>query len=138
LTLPWQRQVCDVRSGKELGKVGKLNVTVQPYEPLIFAVGMEKLAELEVSAPERAARGGWMEVGVRFAHPSTAAVHVFHVDVVDPAGKVAQAYSGNWIGKGGEAWRRIPLAMNDATGRWEIRVRDVISGQRRQAAVDVY
>jgi hypothetical protein len=130
--------VYDVRAGKSLGAVAKLSVTVQPYDPVIFAVMAAPIPQLEVSTPERTARGGWLDIGVHFAHPSLAAVQAIHVDLVDPSGKIAAAYSGNWLADHGEASRRIPLAISDPTGRWEVRVRDVISGQHKQAVVEVY
>jgi hypothetical protein len=67
-----------------------------------------------------------------------AATHAIHVEVADPTGKIAMHYSGNWIAPHGEASGRIPLALNDVTGRWEIRVRDMVSGQRKTAGVEVY
>ncbi len=138
LTLPGQRTVYDVRAGKNLGSLAKLNLTVPPYEPIILAVTPLPVPELILSAPERAVRGGFLDVSVRFAHPTLAATHAIHVDVLNPAGKIAAQYSGNWAAVQGEAAQRIPLALNDATGKWEVRVRDVISGQRKSAPVEVY
>ena len=106
LTLPGQRTVYDVRAGKNLGSLAKLNLTVPPYEPIILAVTPLPVPELVLSAPERAARGGFLDVSIRFAHPSLAEIHAFHVDVVNPAGKIAGQYSGNWAAVQGEADRK--------------------------------
>ncbi len=138
LTLPRRLQVYDLRAGKDLGVLGKLHVTVQPYEPTIFAITPVAIPKLQLSAPERVARGGWLGIGVQFARPSMAATHAIHVDVVDPAGKTVGAYSGNWIANHGGTYRRIPLALNDAAGTWQVRARDVISGQKEQVTVEVY
>ncbi len=137
LTLPGPRAAYDVRSGKNLGTVSMLNLTVPPYDPVILALSPIPLPELLLSAPERAARGGSLDVAVRFAHPSSAEAHVMHVDVVSPAGTIVDAYSGNRFARHGELSQRIPLALNEAPGKWEIRVHDVISGQRKEAIVEV-
>ena len=95
LTLPGQRTVYDVRAGKNLGMLAKLNLTVPPYEPIILAVTPLPVPELTLSAPERAARGGFLDVSIRFARPSLAATHAIQVEVVNPAGKIAAQYSDN-------------------------------------------
>ncbi len=138
LSLPGQRTVYDVRAGKSLGSSAKLNLTVPPYDPVILAIAPLPLPDLELSAPERAARGGSLDVAVHFAHPSTAGSHVIRVDIAGPDGKVMPHYSGNWIAPHGEAAHAIPLALNDSPGKWEIRVHDLISGQRKTATVEVY
>jgi len=65
-------------------------------------------------------------------------VHVFHVDVVDPAGKLAAHYSGNVLASKGRADRLLPLALNDQAGNWMIRVRDMLTGQTQSKSVEVF
>jgi hypothetical protein len=138
LRLPGERYAYDVRAGKALGQKAKLDVTVPAYDPVIFAITPLPIADLQVAAPDRVARGGSIDVAVSFARSTEAAAHAIHVEVVDPAGKVALHYSGNWIAKHGVAARCIPLALNDLTGKWQVQVRDMISGQRKSADVEVY
>ena len=138
LTLPAARAVYDVRAGKSLGMLSKIQLTVLPYEPIILAVSPVSAQPLVLSAPDRVARGASMDVAVHFAQLSIAANHAIRMDVVNPAGKVIDHYSGNWIAPRGEAAKRIPIALNDVAGKWTIRAHDMISGQVKTAAVEVY
>lgn len=138
LSLPGERAVYDIRTGKSLGMLRKIQLTVQPYEPVILAVSPLPIGLLNLSAPERVARGASMDVGVHFGQLSIAANHAIHLDVANPTGKVLSQYSGNWIAPRGKAARRIPIALNDPAGKWTIRAHDLISGQVKMATVEVY
>ncbi len=60
------------------------------------------------------------------------------VDVTDPAGKLVPYYSGNVLAPAGRASRLLPIAVNDPAGKWQVRVRDVLSGQQQTATVEVF
>jgi hypothetical protein len=60
------------------------------------------------------------------------------VEVVDPAGKVVSHYSGNVLAPNGRCDKLLPLAINDAPGRWVVRVKDVLSGQTQISAFEVF
>jgi hypothetical protein len=64
-----------------------------------------------------------------FAGPTPAATHIFHVDVMDPAGKVMPYYSGNVLATKGRADKILPLSLNDKNGNWTVRVKDLLTGQ---------
>ena len=112
-------------------------MALDPYEASLFALSAEPLPELRVSAPVRAARGETALVGFTLAG-TPAAVHLLHIDVLDPAGKPVFAYSGNLRAPAGRAQRLVPFAHNDPAGRWQIRVRDVLSGQTRATTIELY
>jgi hypothetical protein len=121
-----------------LGKRNELNVTLDPYEPAIYAASPTPLPTLLVSAPRRIARGRTGQIGLSFAAPSPAARHVLHVDVVDPSGHVSPHYSGNVLANRGMAAKAWPVAVNDSPGAWEIRVTDLLTGQSHRSTVEVY
>ncbi len=137
LSLPGARNVYDVRAGKSLGMVSKLSLKVPPYDPVIVAVTPLPVSELLISAPVEARLGESFDAGVRFASGSMVDTHVIHVDVVNPAGKIVDAYSGNLLAVHGAGIIHVPLALNDAAGKWELRFRDVLSGQRKTATIEV-
>jgi len=75
LTLPGERYVYDVRAGKRLGQALRAHVALDPYEPTIYGHRGIAIAEMELSAPSRAAtrephRGGSV---CRFAASTPAA-----------------------------------------------------------------
>jgi len=135
LALPGEHDVYDVRAGQALGRAKQLTVELDPYEPRIFACSLTPLPALRVSAPGRLKRGETGRIGISVLGDSPAAVHVFHVEVVDPSGNVVAHYSGNVLAPDGAAGKRLPLAINDSPGRWEVRVRDLLSGQIQSVTV---
>jgi hypothetical protein len=137
--LAFQREmyVYDVRAAKTLGRQKQITITLDPYDPAIFAASPVAIAELEISAPVRIQRGESAQIGLGFAHASPAATHVFHLDVIDPAGKTVDYYSGNIIASHGRAAKWLPLAFNDARGKWTLRIHDLLSGQARTMAMEV-
>jgi hypothetical protein len=138
LTLPGPRFVYDLRNGKPSGELASIPVTLDPYEPAIFVISSSKLPSLELAAPDRVKRGDTATLGIRVAAPTPASSHVLHIDVVNPAGQTVAWYSGNLLAPEGRASRLVPIAVNDPPGRWEARVKDLLSGQIRTAAFEVY
>ncbi len=138
LTFPGEFYAYDVRIAKPLGQRKQLVLKLDPYEPTILSVSLEPMPSLVLSAPTRLARGDTGRLGLAITTPTPAAVHIFHVDIVDPAGKVLPYYSGNWLAPGGHAVKVLPLALNDSVGKWEIRAKDLLSGQANVATVEVF
>ncbi|HXI38899.1 MAG TPA: alpha-amylase family protein [Bryobacteraceae bacterium] len=137
LALPREMYVYNVRASKSLGRQKEITVALDPYEPAIFTASPVAIAELEILAPAHVKQGESAEIGVGFAQASPAATHVFHLDVIDPAGRTVDHYSGNIIAPGGHAAKLLPIAANDARGKWTLRVQDLLSGQTRTVAMEV-
>ena len=137
LTLPSEAYLYDVRAGKSLGKKKQLTVEVNPYEPTIYTISPSAFPALVLSAPSRLQRGQSGELGMSFTGTTPAAVHVLRVDVLDPEGKTVDSYSGNVLAPGGKAGKILPLAMNDRTGTWTVRVKDILTGQVQSAMIVV-
>jgi len=138
LTLPGDFYVYDVRAAKPLGKRKQVTLQLDPYEPTILSASSVAMPTIAVSAPARLGRGQSGQVGLSFSGSSPAAVHVFHVDLVDPAGNVAPHYSGNVLAPNGRVDRLLPLALNDQAGNWNIRVQDMLTGQTQSKSVEVF
>jgi len=137
VALPGGRFVYDVRGAKEAGNLRELQVTLDAYEPAIFAIAPVAIPALQVSAPARVGRGDTAELGVSFAAATPAARQVLHIDVVNPSGQTVAYYSGNLLAQGA-ANKLIPIALNDPAGRWEVRVRDLLTGQSKSSAFEVF
>jgi hypothetical protein len=138
LTLPQSMAVYDVRAAKELGRRKEIMVELNPYEPAIFAISAEPLPSLVVAAPARIARGSTGHIGMRFEGVTPAETHILHVDVTGPDGRGISCYSGNLRAPRGQAEWALPIAYSDAAGKWSVRVKDLLTGQTRTAAIDVY
>jgi hypothetical protein len=137
LTLPAEYYVYDVRGAKALGRKRELAVTLDPYEPAIYALSQSPLPGLRVSAPTRIARGETAHISLAFDGVTPAEKPVVHVEVLDPSGQTALDYCANVVLAGGSGEWAVPFAVSDASGRWTVRVKDVLSGQQQESVIDV-
>jgi hypothetical protein len=136
LTFPSELFAVDLRKGKSLGRHSQMTFTVDSYEPTLIALSSLPPPELHLSAPATAARGETILIGMNVSR-AAADRHVFRVECIGPDGKIAAQYSGNRIAENGVGAWAVPLAVNDPTGRWTMRVTDVLSGTVRSAGFDV-
>jgi hypothetical protein len=137
LLLPQEMYVYDVRGAKALGRRKEVSITLDPYEPAIFAASPAAFGDLELNMPMRLRRGETAEIGFHLERRSPAATHVFHVDVIDPTGKTLDYYSGNILAVHGHTAKLVPFAFNDAQGKWTVRAKDLLSGQVREGTIEV-
>ncbi len=131
LNLPAEFSVYNVRTGKSLGRRRQIPVQLDPYEPVLLAVSPEQIPELHVSAPARVAKGGTAQI-------VCAQGPVFHVEITGPDGKVVSYYSGNVLAHEGRAVWRLPIALSDPAGKWNVAVKNILTGQTGSAAIEVF
>ena len=133
LHLPAEMFVYDLRHSKALGRQKDFTVALDPYEPAIFSVSATALPELKVLAPAQRNIGKTARIGISFSASTPSDVNLLHVEVRDPSGKVVPYYSGNLLAPHGRAGWPLPFAVSDPTGKWEIDVHDLLSGQSQIA-----
>lgn len=138
LSLPSELYIYDLRRASRLGKKKDLAVQLDPYEPAIFAAWPAAAPELVVLAPARLRRGETAQIGIRFAPATPAATHLLHIEVIDPSGKAMPHYSGNLLAPHGRTAKPLPIAVNDPAGKWEIRIKDLLSGQTQTSTLEVF
>jgi hypothetical protein len=126
----------DVRKCKSLGEKRKVTVTLNPYEPTVFAVSAEPFPELRVGAPKEIKRGSTAHINIDLAE-TPASLDIVHVDVMNPAGERVLYYSENVFAQSGHAAKQIPLAENDPAGTWTLQVHDLLSGQQKIIKMNV-
>jgi len=124
-----------------VGKRKRLAVQLDPYEPIILTASSAAMPALAISGPRHLRLGETGTFALNVVRPSPAAVHVFRLDVVDPSGNVIPHYSRNILSRNilapnGRATAMLPLATNDKAGAWQIRVKDLLSGQNRMFSVE--
>ena len=135
LIAPEESYIYDIRKGQSRGRRKELELTLDPYEPAIFAFLPVSVEGVRLAIPRSVALGS--RANISFTVDSPAATSVFHVDVMDPAGKAAAHYSGNFFGVEGRGGIEIPFAVNDSAGKWEVRVRDLLTGNTARSAIEV-
>ncbi len=138
LIAPEQLYAYDVRRARFLGKVKQLALTIDPYEPTVLTFSPRPIPELRVATPLRLGRGELGRIGLSLDGSSPAATHIFHVEMVNPAGELVPYYSGNVLARDGSTEKVLPLARNEPTGTWRVRVKDLLSGQKKSASFEVF
>ncbi len=119
------RRWVDVRTGKALTGGVANTVTLPPFEPVILmalpAVGDERPLEVKVDAGK---------AHVRPTQPAMAAP-VLHLEFLGPDGKQRPVYRRNVVCPPGGGEFPLPLALNDAPGKWTLKVHEVATGARK-------
>jgi hypothetical protein len=133
--LPRQLNVYDLRTGRALGNADRLELELGPVEPAVLALSEKPIPPPTIFGPESAHPGDKLELLI--GSDAAADRHVVHFDVVDPDGNIAAPYSGNLIITGRTTTKLLPLAFNDKTGVWKLRVYDVLSGAATIAKLQV-
>jgi hypothetical protein len=135
LALPRALDIYDLRAQRPLGRSERLELSVDGVAPVLLAMTEKQISPPGIVGPRTVRRGDNAEFIVSSNAP--AARGVIHLDVVDPDGAPAAAYSGNVLLEGGAGRVVLPLAVNDQTGVWRLRATDIASGQTTFAELEV-
>lgn len=109
------------------GGIAAKKIDISPSDPLLLLERITRISKLEITAA----------LALKLTDQSGKPVDrsVVRVEVVDPSGKVVRHYGSNYTIREGMAQIEIPFALNDRTGAWRIRARDVVSGLTAERAL---
>lgn len=138
LIAPEEMYAYDIRRAKPLGRLKQLSITVDPYEPTLIAFTPTAIPALRVTAPTKIARGETARLAISLDGASSAATHIFHIELMNPAAAAVPYFSGNLLAPNGSAEKALPFAKNDAPGTWTVLVKDLLSGQSQKLKVEVF
>jgi beta-galactosidase len=130
--------VYDIRAGRHLGHTAQVQTVLAPGETAFYACLPYRVTALTATIASPASPGS--PLPVRISVRGDGAIvgdHVIHVDLVAPDGRPVEHYAQNVLAQAGTADLQIPLAMSDPTGRWTLRVRDVLTGTTAQTRCEV-
>jgi hypothetical protein len=63
--------------------------------------------------------------------------HLLRMTITDPTGNRMEHYSRTIVAPNGDGAAWVPLAFNDAPGKYRVAVRDVLTGVSAEAGVNV-
>lgn len=132
IRLDWgeERQTYDVRKHKDVGSIKSLEATLDPWSPLVFTRSAQPLPDFRIDIPNEVKAGATLNVTVHDVAPlPEGTVRVVRIEIEDPSGKIYDLYSRNLLIHSTPFRESIPLAFNDATGRWKVRAIDVATGK---------
>jgi hypothetical protein len=132
--------VYDLVAGRRVVSVsvdGKTSwpVNLGPCDGAVFLVAPEAIAAVKLKAPHSVPQGAKVDVEVTVADASNRAVQAVlpvSVEISDSAGGRAE-FSGHHAANDGRLGLHLDLAPNDATGVWQIRVKELVSEQEATA-----
>jgi hypothetical protein len=133
---PLGLHVYNLRKGEYLGMTSKAEVEVEPGSPAIFSLLPYHVTGVSIRLPELIIRGQAAQVTGQLvlsddARPSG---HLFRLDAVPPSKRDGPSCSGHLCRRiyapveAGSATFSIPVAFNDPSGSWQIRVTDCVTG----------
>ena len=129
LTLSQPAYVYDLRAGKALGHVQQLPLTLDRVTPTLLALSAQSQPTLGVETSQRIQSGTTVDVHLNLAQSSPTPSAVVHIAVVRPDGSIARNYSDNIVIHDGHGTWPISFAAYEATGWWQVRATDRLSGQ---------
>ena len=132
LTLAFDKKahLYEVRSKRYVGHTRSARLTMKPGDARLYAAMPYRIESISAAPPETTAAGRRVAVKVSLSKDGQGPFcrHVARVDVFSPSGKHMRRYSGNAeLADGAGAWS-FRTALNDQTGRWKVRVSEVVSG----------
>jgi hypothetical protein len=135
LILPRPFNVYDIKAKQALGNTDRLEVELGPVEPLLLTLSEKPLAPPSITGPRNAHLGETAEFHIGAGSPAQR--HIVHLDVIDPQGSTVAGYSGNLLFADAVTAKLLPLAVNDKTGLWTLRARDMLSGETATTELQV-
>ena len=92
---------------------------------------------VSLQSPRKIQPGQVLKYNILIDGADGSADHAIRVEVINPEGRGSECYRHNVLALKGRYEGKIPFALNDPPGTWQIRVTDIISGKEAARAVIV-
>ena len=123
--------IYEMRSGKYFGFTDKVRAQLETARGKIYSILPYRVRNLVVTREDRAKRGRDLVLKVKLAAEGEVGkndVHLIRVRVTSPDGKKVTALQRLVLIRGGAGEIRLPLAYDDAPGRWTVYLKDTATG----------
>lgn len=129
---PDDRFVYDIFEGKR--RKNKAEFKLDPGEAKVFSVLPYEVTEVEVTVPPEIQRGRrlMIEVGLR-TRVRMAGCHPIRLTIYDAEENRVTHYTQSFVAEYGGGRTYVPLALNEPTGDYTVRARDVLTGMEATA-----
>ncbi len=130
--------VYDMLTGNYEGFSDSLTVSFVRERPVLGAVLPYQVKSLQVKIPLSVLRGKLLHGEIRLqTEGKSPGRHIINLVVVNPHAQEISYLSRNLDCTGGSCLFHLPLALNEQTGVWKIKARDVASGASAEASFTV-
>lgn len=131
--------VYEMRSGQYLGQTEDVAATLEPTAGQVFTVLPYRVRALALQAG-RAQRGQDLVINAALRAEGQVGkddLNVLQVRVTDPSGREMTALRRTIEMRGGRAQIALPLAVDEAPGKWTVEVRDLATGVKQTVGVEL-
>ena len=136
--LPAARHVYDLLDGRYLGRIDRFDFLSVPGRGRLYAALPYQVKAIDLSLPGRAQAGEVLSLTLSLRKEGTGrALHVYHLEVAGPDGKILPYYTRNLSAPDGMAECKLQFPLNAEPGRYTVTVRDAASGTRAACKVKV-
>lgn len=125
----------DIRAGKYLGKTDSVTVEVPNGNAVIYGHYPYKVESVNILLPSKVKAGKDLTSTICLkTNTGKAEDHVFHIEVLDPAGKGRFHMKRNVTAVNGKYTLSFRMAHNDVKGKWLLKVTDAMTGMKAEKA----
>jgi hypothetical protein len=129
IALPGEYYSYDLLKGTALGFGNSISVDIGDKDQNVFVLLPYEVKDLDVKMNDSFKCGDDVDIEIGItAKAASIAKHVFNVEITGPDGKKNEAHSNIYFADNGKCKIKLPGAMNDAKGKWEIKITDVMTG----------
>jgi len=128
----------DVLNEKYIGLKDKIDGIILPYDVKLFSLYPYKLEKIDVELNKRNYFSGEeIEGKIKLKTDKIPGRHVVNIQVKRPDGKLVKYLRQNIEIKNGEGNFKIPIAINEQEGEWEILFKDTGTGIKNVVKIKV-
>ena len=122
----------DMRRGEALGQGLTAKAKIDPAQPLLLAALPYAVERVSLKI-RRLEPGNIFKLNADVVSNSgKPGRHVFHIELLDPAGNLMRHYATNVVAEYGSATHEIALGINDLAGMYHVHVVDVLTGKQTE------
>jgi len=133
IKLPRKMYVTNVRTAQQFGFTDVVHTSILVGDALVFGLS-PKQNEITLQGPRFARPGEPAVFTITSIQSGTALVRV---QVLTPVGNRSSLYSGNVLLNRSNSTFTLPFALNDAPGKYTIKVTDVVTGASIEKTIEL-
>jgi hypothetical protein len=119
----------DIRGKRQLGETDKVQMTLDPWSPLILTRAPQPIPGLRVETPAEVQPGNPVVITLRNDAPlPEGTFRIVRLEFVTPEGQAYELYAPNVRVDSTPHLERFNLAYNDPKGPWKVIAYDLITG----------
>lgn len=126
----------DIRNKQYIGEGSEFEINIKNSVPEFFGLMEQQIGNLNINSPGKIKLGENVALNISISGGDYSGfTSVVSIDVFDPNGERVNHYSKNSDIKNGKGTYSFNTALNDISGKWQIRITEAISGKKKEITV---